>query len=90
MKSDVSVKRVAAFAKRLLQGAAGAPANYACGALFLMSEVLKAQPALWTSVMQPEDVADAGESFKDAAGDRWVLLMEAVLWWMFCVGVNDV
>ncbi len=43
MKADVSVKRVAAFAKRLLQIAAQAPAPFAAGTLFLLSEVLKAR-----------------------------------------------
>ena len=41
MKADVSVKRVAAFAKRLLQIAAHAPAPFAAGILFLLSELLK-------------------------------------------------
>ncbi len=41
MKADVSVKRMAAFAKRLLQIAAHAPAPFAAGILFLLSELLK-------------------------------------------------
>lgn len=39
MKTDVSVKRVAAFAKRLLQSTHNASPNYACAVLFMMSEV---------------------------------------------------
>ncbi len=38
-KGDVSVKRVAAFAKRLLQLATAAQPNWACGALLLVSQV---------------------------------------------------
>ena len=41
MKVDVSVKRVAAFAKRMLQVAVQSPAPFAAGILFLLSEVLK-------------------------------------------------
>ena len=41
MKVDVSIKRVAAFAKRLLQVALQSPAPFAAGILFLVSEVLK-------------------------------------------------
>eukprot|EP00983_Pelagomonas_calceolata_P112063 1159846-Pelagomonas_calceolata.AAC.8 len=41
MRVDVSPKRAAAFAKRLLQVAIPAPAHFACGALLLLSEVLK-------------------------------------------------
>lgn len=69
MKSDVSVKRVAAFAKRLLQLAVNAGSNWACGALLLLSEVLKAQPALWAAVTQAEDGGvggGGGERFTDA------------------------
>ena len=41
MRTDVSPKRCAAFAKRLLQVALPGPAHFACGALLLVSEVLK-------------------------------------------------
>lgn len=41
MKADVSIKRVAAFAKRLLQVALQSPGPFAAGTLFLLSEVLK-------------------------------------------------
>jgi CBF/Mak21 family len=41
MKVDISIKRVAAFAKRLLQVALQSPAPFAAGILFLVSEVLK-------------------------------------------------
>ncbi|GFR50755.1 hypothetical protein Agub_g13022, partial [Astrephomene gubernaculifera] len=70
MQGDVSVKRVAAFAKRLLQLATGAQPNWACGALLLLSQVLAAQPALWASITHPEDVGGSGvEEFKDPAAD---------------------
>ncbi|KAF5834970.1 CBF/Mak21 family-domain-containing protein [Dunaliella salina] len=69
MRVDVSPKRAAAFAKRLLQVAIPAPAHFACGALLLLSEVLKVQPALWAGLMQPEEPATAGGlSTKAGAG----------------------
>ncbi|KAL6757303.1 CBF/Mak21 family-domain-containing protein [Haematococcus lacustris] len=57
MRVDISTKRCAAFSKRLLQTAVLAPPAFACGSLLLVSEVLKAQPALWAGVLQPEDLA---------------------------------
>ncbi len=60
------MRRVAAFAKRLLQLASAAQPNWACGALLLLSQVLAAQPALWAAITQPEDVGGGGvEAFRD-------------------------
>lgn len=50
MKVDVSIKRVAAFAKRLLQVAVHSPAPFAAGILFLLSEVLKVRVVVETAV----------------------------------------
>ncbi|GLU14192.1 hypothetical protein SLE2022_307760 [Rubroshorea leprosula] len=65
MRSDVNLKRVAAFSKRLLQVALQQPPQYACGCLFLLSEVLKARPPLWNMVLQNESVDDELEHFED-------------------------
>lgn len=65
IKSDVNLKRVSAFAKRLLQVALQQPPQYACGCLFLLSEVLKARPPLWSMVLQNELTDDDDEHFKD-------------------------
>ncbi|XP_006663966.1 CCAAT/enhancer-binding protein zeta [Oryza brachyantha] len=65
MKNDVMLKRVAAFAKRLLQVALQRPPQYACGCLFILSEVLKAKPPLWAIVLQNESVDDGIEHFED-------------------------
>lgn len=43
MQADVSLKRQAAFAKRLLQVAVEQPAPFACGSLILLSELMKVQ-----------------------------------------------
>jgi ribosome biogenesis protein MAK21 len=49
IKADVSAKRTAAFAKRLLQVAQEAPAHFACGCLLLTSELLKVGMHCWTA-----------------------------------------
>lgn len=41
MKGDVSTKRVAAFAKRLLQVAQEQQPAFTCGCLLMLSEILK-------------------------------------------------
>ena len=66
LKSDSSPRRVAAFTKRLLQVATEAPANFACGCLVMISELMKGRPGLWNSVMQGEErEGDAVEKFVD-------------------------
>ncbi|KAJ6825990.1 CCAAT/enhancer-binding protein zeta [Iris pallida] len=69
MKNDINVKRVSAFSKRLLQVALQRPPQYACGCLFLLSEVLKAKPPLWNMMLQKESVDDELEYFKDIMED---------------------
>lgn len=54
LKADVAPRRVKAFAKRLLQVAAQQGACFAAGALFLVSEVMKAQPGLRMLLQQGE------------------------------------
>ncbi|XP_078443907.1 CCAAT-binding factor isoform X2 [Wolffia australiana] len=44
LKSDLNLKRISAFSKRLLQISLQQPPQYACGCLCLISEVLKAKP----------------------------------------------
>ncbi|CAN6162295.1 unnamed protein product [Urochloa humidicola] len=65
MKNDVMLKRVAAFSKRLLQVSLQRPPQYACGCLFILSEVLKSKPPLWAIVLQNESVDDGDEHFED-------------------------
>lgn len=69
MKSDVNLKRVAAFSKRLLQVSLQQPPQYACGCLFLLSEVLKSRPPLWNMAIQNEAVDEDLEHFEDAPDD---------------------
>ncbi|KAL3528550.1 hypothetical protein ACH5RR_007872 [Cinchona calisaya] len=69
MKNDINLKRVAAFSKRLLQVALQQPPQYACGCLFLLSEVLKARPPLWNMVLQNELIDEDLEHFEDILED---------------------
>ncbi|MBA0724366.1 hypothetical protein Golax_021057, partial [Gossypium laxum] len=65
MKTDVNLKRVSAFSKRILQVALQQPPQYACGCLFLISEVLKARSQLWNMMLQNESVDEDLEHFED-------------------------
>ncbi|XP_050227824.1 protein SLOW WALKER 2 [Mercurialis annua] len=65
MKNDVNLKRVSAFAKRLLQVSLQQPPEHACACLFLLSEILKARPPLWNMIMQNESVDEELEHFED-------------------------
>lgn len=46
LKADIVVRRIKAFVKRLLQISAEQSASFVCGALFLVSELMKAKPGL--------------------------------------------
>ncbi|KAF5194073.1 CCAAT/enhancer-binding protein zeta [Thalictrum thalictroides] len=65
MTSDVNLKRVSAFLKRLMQVALQQPPRFACASLFLLSEVLKARPPLWNMMLQNESSDEDLEHFKD-------------------------
>nr|XP_043625221.1 CCAAT/enhancer-binding protein zeta [Erigeron canadensis] len=69
MKDDLNLKRVSAFAKRLLQVSLQQPPQYACASLFLLSEVLKSRPHLWNMVLQSEQADDELEHFEDIVED---------------------
>lgn len=65
MKNDLNLKRVSAFAKRLLQVSLQQPPQYACACIFLLSEVLKSRPPLWNMVLQNELTDEEVEHFED-------------------------
>ncbi|CAA6670571.1 unnamed protein product [Spirodela intermedia] len=69
MKSDLNVKRISAFSKRLLQISLQQPPQYACGCLCLLSEVLKAKPHMWSMMLQNESVDEDLEHFTDIQED---------------------
>ncbi|KAM9354642.1 CCAAT/enhancer-binding protein zeta [Pholidichthys leucotaenia] len=68
LKADVAPRRVKAFMKRLLQVSAEQSASFACGALFLVSEVMRAKPGL-RMLLQEEEGDGEEEEFKDLAAD---------------------
>lgn len=72
MKSDINLKRISAFSKRLMQVALQQPPQFACGCLFLLSELLKARPPLWNMVLQNESIDDEFEHFEDIIEDSEV------------------
>ncbi|KAM9701116.1 LOW QUALITY PROTEIN: CCAAT/enhancer-binding protein zeta-like [Menidia menidia] len=63
LKADVAPRRVQAFVRRLLQVCALLGASFACGALFLVSEVLRARPGL--RGLLTEDGEEEEEDFRD-------------------------
>ncbi|XP_040920551.1 CCAAT/enhancer-binding protein zeta isoform X2 [Toxotes jaculatrix] len=68
LKADIVLRRVKAFVKRLLQVSAEQSASFACGALFLVSEVMKAKPSL--KMLLQEDGDGEEEEFKDLAEEK--------------------
>ncbi|XP_034555805.1 CCAAT/enhancer-binding protein zeta-like [Notolabrus celidotus] len=68
LKADIVLRRVKAFVKRLLQVSAEQNASFACGALFLVSEVMRAKPSLKVLLQQEEDEDE--EEFKDLAEEK--------------------
>ncbi|KAM7368335.1 hypothetical protein PAMP_014562 [Pampus punctatissimus] len=68
LKADIVLRRVKAFVKRLLQVSAEQSASFACGALFLVSEVMKAKPSLKMLLQEYGDGEE--EEFKDLAEEK--------------------
>ncbi|XP_033504858.2 CCAAT/enhancer-binding protein zeta [Epinephelus lanceolatus] len=68
LKADIVLRRVKAFVKRLLQVSAEQNASFSCGALFLVSEVMKAKPGL--KLLLQEDGDGEEEEFKDLAEEN--------------------
>ncbi|XP_067427866.1 CCAAT/enhancer-binding protein zeta isoform X1 [Thunnus thynnus] len=68
LKADIVLRRVKAFVKRLLQVSAEQNASFACGALFLVSEVMKAKPSLRMLLQEQGDGEE--EEFKDLAEEN--------------------
>ena len=66
LKSDLNVKRVQAFAKRLMQVVAMHQPSFACGTLYLLRELEVAFPSLSTFMDQAAEASDdEEENFRD-------------------------
>ncbi|XP_067901411.1 CCAAT/enhancer-binding protein zeta [Heterodontus francisci] len=64
LKSDVVLCRIKAFIKRILQAACGQTPAFICGALYLISEILKLKPGIRV-LLQEHEESDEEEHFKD-------------------------
>ncbi|GCC22718.1 hypothetical protein chiPu_0001106, partial [Chiloscyllium punctatum] len=64
LKSDLVLRRVKAFIKRILQAAYGQTPAFICGALYLISEILKLRPGIRV-LLQEHGESDEEEHFKD-------------------------
>uniref|UniRef100_UPI00398E8781 CCAAT/enhancer-binding protein zeta n=1 Tax=Pristiophorus japonicus TaxID=55135 RepID=UPI00398E8781 len=64
LKSDVVLRRVKAFIKRILQASCGQTPAFICGALYLISEILKLKPGIRV-LLQEHGESDEEEHFKD-------------------------
>ncbi|XP_062857795.1 CCAAT/enhancer-binding protein zeta [Trichomycterus rosablanca] len=67
LKADIVLRRIKAFVKRLLQVSCEQSPTFACGALFLVSEVMKAKPGLKLLLQEEGDGEE--EKFQDLKGD---------------------
>lgn len=65
LKADLNVKRVQAFAKRLLQVAAMHQPSFTCGILYLLRELAGVFPVLSTFIDQHAEASDEEEDFHD-------------------------
>ncbi|KAJ1960338.1 RNA-binding ribosome biosynthesis protein mak21 [Dipsacomyces acuminosporus] len=68
LKSDSNIPRVMSFIKRILQVCLYNQAEFASGALYLVSQILSVNPQIYTMLTQPEDNDDE-EAFVDAGSD---------------------
>ncbi|XP_063079230.1 CCAAT/enhancer-binding protein zeta isoform X2 [Engraulis encrasicolus] len=66
LKADIVLRRVKAFVKRLLQVSCEQNPTFACGALYLLSEIMKAKPGLQLLLQEGDDDE---EKFQDLVGD---------------------
>ncbi|XP_068087919.1 CCAAT/enhancer-binding protein zeta [Hyperolius riggenbachi] len=68
LKADVSLKRIKAFVKRLMQVTCCQKPPFICGALYLISEIIKVKPGLKT-LLQENGEIDEEEHFHDLSDD---------------------
>lgn len=65
LKEDTSLTRTKSFIKRIIQVCTFHKVPFICGALYLISEILKLKPGLFVMLTQPEHKDDDEEEFKD-------------------------
>jgi ribosome biogenesis protein MAK21 len=65
LKADLSIERVRAFVKRIVQSSSLAQIPLVCGCLFLLSELCNQNQGLWSMVSQPEEHEETDEKKYD-------------------------
>ncbi|KAJ3060073.1 hypothetical protein HDU98_003912, partial [Podochytrium sp. JEL0797] len=68
LKADTSLTRLRAFIKRIIQACGMSSTPFICGALFLVGDIMKGKPGLWSLVTMGEDGGD-DEKFVDMDED---------------------
>lgn len=82
LRSDINIKRVKAFMKRLLQVVTLHQPPFICGVIFLLRELESTMPGLKTLYSEPEDDGDMEhDAFHDVPGngDASIVLDQPVL-----------
>ncbi|KAI9332947.1 CBF/Mak21 family-domain-containing protein, partial [Obelidium mucronatum] len=69
LKADTSLTRLRAFIKRIIQACGMNTTPFICGALFLVGDIMKNKPGLWSLVTMGEDGGDE-EKFVDVNVDE--------------------
>lgn len=69
LKNDVDVRRVKAFVKRMLQVCYLHQPSFACGILFLITQLQETFPDLKTLLNEPEEDGDDEEVYRDAPAE---------------------
>ncbi|KAJ3070699.1 hypothetical protein HDU99_002618, partial [Rhizoclosmatium hyalinum] len=68
LKADTSLTRLRAFIKRTVQACVMSTTPFICGALFLIGDIIKSKPGLWSLVTMPEEGDE--ERFQDREVDE--------------------
>lgn len=77
LKADLNIKRVKAFAKRILQILSLHDASFICAAFFLLKDLETTFPALRGLIDQPEEHDEEEEIFQDVDDEQSEVLQQA-------------
>ncbi|KAJ2673766.1 RNA-binding ribosome biosynthesis protein mak21 [Coemansia sp. RSA 1085] len=80
LKSDTSINRVMAFIKRIMQVCLHCQAEFASGALFLVSQLLELNPQMYKMLMQPIDEGDDDEYDSTKRDPRYARAETSCMW----------
>ncbi|KAJ2849542.1 RNA-binding ribosome biosynthesis protein mak21 [Coemansia brasiliensis] len=80
LKSDTSINRVMAFIKRIMQVCLHCQAEFASGALFLVSQLLELNPQMYKMLMQPIDEGEDDEYDSTKRDPRYARAETSCMW----------